>query len=185
MPIPAIPPLVTLGLKKIRTVEKPTACVNCDEFKKKDGLVAVFVELHSTTGHAAVFLGKVTDNDRILYDPCGSYIKKGLNYRTGDILSADEFDYADYKEFHEEGDKNADLHYYIFNITKDEEAAILERILDPEGPSSCTLDCATQVRRVLNGIGPFKNLEGPGFINLPSTLAADVKAIKESEKRKP
>jgi hypothetical protein len=35
MAIPAIPALVKLGLKEIRTVEKPTACVNCDEFKKQ------------------------------------------------------------------------------------------------------------------------------------------------------
>ncbi|MDR1064676.1 MAG: hypothetical protein LBL48_12245 [Azoarcus sp.] len=181
----AIPLIIQRGLEEILPAEKPSACMNCDEFKKKDGSVVVFVELHSRTGHAAVFIGKATDDDRILYDPCGSYVKKGLNYRSGDILSANEFDYADYKEFHEEGDKNADLRYYIFKITKDEEKAIRERILDPEGPSTCTLECATQVRRVLNGIGPFRNLKAGFLVDLPSTLAADVKTIQESEKRKP
>jgi hypothetical protein len=181
-----MPLIIQRGLDEILPADKPSACVNCDEFKKKDGTVTVFVELHSITGHAAVFVGKATDDDRILFDPCGSYIKKGLNYRQGDILSANEFDYTDYKEFHEEGEKNADLHYYFFKITKDEEKAIRKRIEDPEGATTCSMKCASHVRRVLNGIGPFKNLKGPNsWGNLTSTLAAEVKAIQESRKRKP
>jgi hypothetical protein len=180
----AVPLIIQRGINEIMHVDKPSACVNCDEFKKKDGTVMVFVELHSISGHAAIFVGKATDDDRILYDPCGSYIKKGRTYRQGDILSANEFDYVDYKKFHEVGEKNTDMHYYFFKVTKDEERAIRERIEDTEGATTCSMDCASQVRRVLNGIGPFKNLKGPGFVfDLTSTLAADMKAIQESRKR--
>jgi hypothetical protein len=180
----AIPLLIQRALAEIPTTEKPSACVNCDDLKKKDGYVTVFVELHSLTGHAAVFVGKATDEDRILYDPCGDYVKKGLNYRSGDVLSAEEFDYADYKEYHEEGDKNALLLYYVFKITEDEEKEIRERILDPKAPTTCSLKCAVQVRRVLTGIGPFKDLDGPGFVaDFPSVLAKEVQTIHESKKR--
>ena len=99
----AVPLHIQRGIDEVAAnPSNPSACANCDEFKEgKTGFVAVFIELISLTGHTAVFVGTVDEEDRILYDPCGSYFKPGLNYRQ-DIMSAEEFDFNDYYKYHSE-----------------------------------------------------------------------------------
>jgi hypothetical protein len=73
----AVPLLIQNGIHTVIPVDKPSACVNCDEVK--DGYVVIFVNSNGLglfkDGHVALFLGKASDANRILYDPCAHYAK--------------------------------------------------------------------------------------------------------------
>jgi len=149
------------------------------EDEKKPGFVAVFVN-NNGLGHVSVFVGAITDKDRILYDPCGNYSKNG--YRTGDIFTADEYDYNGYYDYHK-ADGN-DIRVFPFKITKKEENAIKERILNPETTSTCSMSCTVRSREVLTGIGPFKNLK-PSYLFMrtsPGSMADDMEKIMKASK---
>jgi hypothetical protein len=177
----AIPLLIQRALAEIPTTEKPSACVNCDEFKKKDGYVTIFINANGA-GHASLFIGKNTDKNRILYDPCGSYAK-GKGYAvanpehtwqsrpSGDIFGADDFSYRDYYIYHRAD--GPDINVYSFELTKDEQSKIYERA-ETLGEDSCSFDCARRISEVLRGIRPFKNLASSRW---PVNLGDDLKKM--------
>ncbi|MDR1064674.1 MAG: hypothetical protein LBL48_12235 [Azoarcus sp.] len=67
----AIPLIIQRGLEEILPAEKPSPCMNCDEFKKKDGYVTVFINDNGLAilkeVHASIFVGRGSDKDRILF----------------------------------------------------------------------------------------------------------------------
>lgn len=177
----AIPLLVLRGLDEIQTVEKPTACVNCDEFKKKDGYVAIFIN-NNGIGHAALFVGRASNKNWLLFDPCGSYAK-GAGYnrydnstkirtRTGDVMLKGEFSARDYYLYQRyDGPK---VNVYAFEITKEEEVLIRDNI-DEYADSSCFAKCSEYVAAVLYGIKSFKGLDSR--YRFPWTLESALKKL--------
>jgi uncharacterized Zn-binding protein involved in type VI secretion len=153
--------------------------------EEKKGFVVVFVNNNGrvTGEHTSVFIGEMNGKSRILYDPCGSYDKGksegGLGTRGGDVLGAEEFDYAGYYNYHKED--GPDIRIFPFRITKEEENKIRERVSSDEFLSSCDFDCTVRTRAVLTGIGPFKKLKPSGrFLRrTPKSLADDMGAIKK------
>jgi len=151
---------------------------------EKKGFVAVFINNNGrfVGEHVSVFVGDMNDANRILYDPCGNYdknkVKGELGTRGGDVLSADQYEYDSYYNYHRED--GPDIRIYPFKITKEEENEIRNRILDPELLSSCDMDCTVRTREVLRGIGLFKHLKPSGTMlrRTPKSLTEDMEIIK-------
>jgi len=167
-------------------VEKKSPVVNCDEFKEKNGYVAVFINNNGLAltkdQHAAIFLGRETDADHLLYDPSGTYAK-GRGYqisdpnhriepRGGAIFNKGEFSYHDYYLFHRADGPNVNV--FAFNLTKCEQEEIRQRIIENISGSEDYAQCTLLVRKVLHGIGPFKNLGKP---ITPSGLSPEVRKL--------
>jgi RHS repeat-associated protein len=117
--------------------------------------------------HASVHVDN--SKDPLLYDPAGGYIPPGAKYHYSDILGGDDAQIGPYIWWHEAIDKRP-THVYTFCTTPSEESEIATRILAQPTVVSGGL-CASQVQRVIAGVGPFKNIPQPsGSYVFPSTL---------------
>jgi len=159
---------------------------NSSEKTEGKGYVAVFINFNGNVlplrQHASLFIGRETDKNRTLYDPCGSYTKgaglfindptQKVSSRVGAILIGDQFAYHDYYLFHRLID-GPNVNVYGFEITKSEENQIRERIVEHDA-NTCSWYCAKIVSTVLNGIGPFKNL---GEYTRPDSLRKAIKPL--------
>jgi uncharacterized Zn-binding protein involved in type VI secretion len=143
----------------------------------KTGLVTIFVN-NNGIGHVSLFIGYDSDRDRILFDPCGSYIKDGNSWRSN-IFTAEEFDKMGYWRYHSsDGD---DITFYPFTISESEEKTIRNRISDNEGADpgpGCFMACATAVSEAIKGIGPFKNFEPA---STPWGMKKEMEKLKRSK----
>jgi len=156
------------------------------EQQDKKGYVTVFINSNGIgifkDGHAAIFVGRGSDADRILFDPCGYYAKgKGFANenpehrivdRTSPIFKGEQFSYRDYYLYHRTDGSN--LNAYSFEITKDEENQIRARI--ERDAQECWGQCTLFVSSVLNGIGPFKGLDSV-FNRIPAQMGKSLKSL--------
>ena len=157
---------------------------NSSKKEEEKGYVTVFINNNgwalSGKQHASLFVGRGTDADRTLFDPCGHYTK-GIGFamsdpnhkissRKGAVLIGDDFSYHDYYLFHRADGGNVNA--FSFEITKAEEKQIKERFAQ-QSADTCWMNCAKAVSNVLNGIGPFKNFD----YSRPSALSSAVRRL--------
>jgi hypothetical protein len=165
--------------------QKRSPCEDCNEPKITEGYVTIFINSNGTgifkDGHAAVFVGRLSDGKRrLLFDPCGyyaqgkGYVKENPKHkvfnREGPVFEGDQFDYRDYYLYHRsDGPK---VNAYSFEITKKEEEQIRENIM--ENAEECYAECTTYVKTVLRGIEPFREVSEI-LSPLPSSLGNALK----------
>jgi RHS repeat-associated protein len=109
-----------------------------------------------------------------IYDPGGDYFTERPKQCNCDDFSGLD-DYIKYQL--EEG---PDIDVYTFKTSPEEDKILKERIFKtPGGPGFC----ASAMRKVLHGVGPFKDLQLPGiFPSTPRGLGEDLKNIIKNTK---
>jgi hypothetical protein len=82
--------------------------------------------------------------------------------RVSSIFRGNEFSYKDYYLYHRSNGPK--INAYAFEITKDEEKQLYERIIE-QLDEYCYAQCVSHVRSALDGIGPFKGIGELSFVS--------------------
>jgi RHS repeat-associated protein len=107
-------------------------------------------------GHVGLYVDSGIDGGPMIYDPSGSYMNDIRG--SGGIFSGPDAKWPDYLRYQTQGTQ---VDVFVFATTPEEEQRIARRaemLGDPRG-----LACAASVSQVLQGIGPFKNLDPTVF----------------------
>jgi hypothetical protein len=142
----------------------------------------VIIAKHYYIGdHAGLIVGR--GNDRVLYDPGGTYnppsaVDKGEPRSPAlDKFDGDGAQLGSYMNY--QGSDGSDVEIVIFKTTLQEENDLKERI--NKAPDSVPAGgCAANVSAILNGVGPFKNL---GEFFWPRSLLSELKKEQKEEQK--
>ena len=133
----------------------------------------VMINNNGLLGHAGMMLEQ-PGKDSVLFDPGGHY-RAGdpVNPRPwgGDAFYGKEVDFNDYLN-HQRQD-GPDVNVYHFPLGNDEADQIRARINERDAASPGT--CASETSNVLQGIGPFKDLDHSWT---PSGLGSDMQRLQ-------
>ena len=115
-----------------------------------DKIIRILISSDILGQHAGMGIFDSNGKNILLYDPNGSFKSSKCNVCSngrpgrGDFFEDNQFDWREYKQFHEDEDGKDDIHIYEFKVSDETARAIESRILneDCSGYFSCT-NCTT------------------------------------------